>query len=58
VSGWRDSEGRTRAARRQEERAAGRTRFMERVRNRPLSFVGSALFALLILIVIAALVLR
>jgi hypothetical protein len=58
LSGWRDTEGRTRGVRKQEEQAVDRTRFMNRLKHQPLSLLRPALFALFVLAVIAALALR
>lgn len=58
MGGWRDTEGRTRPARRQQEQAAQRARLADTVKRRPLSLLRPALFGLFVLVVIAALVLR
>jgi len=53
MSGWRDSDGRTASDRRKLADDAARSRFLERVRHRPLSLlrpIGGALFIALLVV--------
>lgn len=54
-SGWRDTEGRTAAERQRLNDAAGRARFVDTVRRRPLSLVKPALMLALAAVLIFAL---
>jgi len=57
MSGWRDADGRTAADRQKQENEAAQARFVERVRNRPLSVVKPALSAAFVAVLIIALLL-
>lgn len=54
MSGWRDADGRTAADRRKQESDAAQARFVDRVRNRPLSLVKPTLSALFVAMLIVA----
>lgn len=56
MSGWRDEDGRTAAERRKGDQAKERARFVETVRNRPLSLVKPALGALFVGVLVFALI--
>jgi hypothetical protein len=58
MSGWRDTEGRTRGERADFERARERARTIETIRRRPLRLLRPVLLGLFVLVVVAALVLR
>ena len=56
MSGWRDEEGRTAADRKTRVKTEERARFLETVRNRPLSLVKPALGAVFIGVLVFAVV--
>jgi hypothetical protein len=58
MSGWRDTEGRTRTERARERRREAHGHALDTVRHRPLSLLKPALALGFILILIAALLLR
>jgi hypothetical protein len=55
MSGWRDSDGRTAAERKNRQRSEDQAKFIDRVQRRPLSLVRPVLGAIFITVLIAAL---